>query len=172
MKKDISINLDNNKIVNLITGNRIIPYVRQVNKKKIKRYAISFYKNKKHFPLALHRLFFYWYYGYLPSLVDHKDRNSENNNIENLRELNYSENNRNRNKKSNTTSKYVGVCWSKSKKRWETFIGLNKKQYFLGGFQNEDDAGQAYNDKMRELGLEDVSLINDTPQERVRNEKK
>lgn len=172
MKKDLFIDLDNNEIVNLITGNKITPYVRQTNKKKVKRYAISFYKNKKHFPLALHRLFFYWHYGYLPSLVDHKDRNSENNNIENLRELSYSGNNRNRDKRSNATSKYIGVCWNKSKKKWETFISINNKQYFLGGFKDEDDAGQAYNDKMRELGLEDVSVMNDTPQERARNEKK
>jgi len=168
MKKDISINLDSNEIINLTTGNKITPYVRQVNKNKVKRYAISFYKNKKPFTLALHRLFFYWHYGYLPSLLDHKDRNSENNNIENLRELNYSGNSRNRNKRLNTTSKYIGVCWSKAKKRWETNISINSKQCFLGGFKDEDDAGQAYNDKIRELGLEEICPLNDTPQERAR----
>ena len=39
---------------------------------------------------------------------------------------------------------------------------------FLGLFNNEDDAGQAYNDKIRELGLEEVSVKNDSPEERAR----
>ena len=43
-----------------------------------------------------------------------------------------------------------------------------KKDINLGTFHKEDDAGQAVNDKIRELGLEEVSVMNDTPQERAR----
>jgi len=45
---------------------------------------------------------------------------------------------------------------------------LDKKRVFLGYFDDEDNAGQAYNDAIRKYGLEEVSVMNDTPQERAR----
>ncbi|NBV93669.1 MAG: hypothetical protein EBT29_04305, partial [Proteobacteria bacterium] len=133
-------------------------------------YRIYFCRNKKIHYLFLHRLFFYWHHGYLPKLVDHKDTNPQNNKIENLRELNSKGNARNSNKKirKNCSSKYKGV--SKQRNKWVARIkDLNgKKDIRIGLFNEEDDAGQAVNNKIRELGLEEVSVLNDTPQERAR----
>lgn len=43
------------------------------------------------------------------------------------------------------TSKYKGVHWNKQHKKWKATIKLENKSIFLGYFQYEDDAAQAYN---------------------------
>jgi hypothetical protein len=174
MKKAIFIDLDKQEVTNVLTGNKLTPFLRgRSEKKEGKYYSISYWKNKKVNNLLLHRLFFYWHYGYLPKIVDHKDINRQNNNIENLRELTDSENKRNTNKRKFcrgklATSHHKGVSWCKRRKKWVAQLRFNKKHIFLGRFDKEDDAGQAYNDAIRKYGLEEVSLMNDTPQERAR----
>ena len=168
MEKDLFIDLDKQEITKLFTGKKLNPFLWGSRKEKeLKYYAITYCKNNKRNNLLLHRLFFYWHHGYLPKLVDHKDTNPQNNNIENLREINGSGNKRNSKKKKNCTSKYKGVSFNKQANKWESKLMLYGKRFFSGYFDNEDDAGQAYNDKIRELGLEEVSVMNDTPQERA-----
>jgi len=169
MKKDIYIDLDKQEVTSLLTGNKLKNSLTTNKRKKEKNYyRISFTKNNKHYTLLLHRLLFYCKYGYLPKLVDHKDTNPQNNKIENLRELNSSGNKRNSYKRENCTSIYKGVHYSEKCKKWIAKLTLNLKTIHIGHFDNEDDAGQAYNNKIRELGLEEVSVMNDTPQERAR----
>jgi hypothetical protein len=167
MKKDLFIDLDKQEITRLSTGNKL-KFFSTGSQKQESQYCRITFKQKS---LLVHRLFFYWHHGFLPKLVDHKDINPQNNNIENLRELTKSENTRNSNKiknKKKTSSKYKGVYWDKEKRKWRAVLGLNNRLLYLGCFDNEDDAGQAYNDKVRELSLEEVSVMNDTPQERAR----
>ena len=174
LKKELLIDLDKQEIIRLSTGNKLTPYLRGATKKiHQKYYAITFSKQGRGHILLLHRLFFYWHHGYLPELVDHKDTNRQNNKIENLRQLTKSGNVRNsnkcQNKKRKPSSKYKGVSKTPSNKWCAKIRDLNgKKDIYIGRFNSEDDAGQAYNDKIRELGLEEVSVLNDTPQERAR----
>jgi hypothetical protein len=169
MREDIFIDLDKQEVTSLLSGNKLKKFLSTNKRKKEKNYyRVSFSKNKKNYTFLLHRLLFYWHHGYLPKLVDHKDTNSQNNKIENLRQLNSSGNKRNSKKKENCTSKYKGVYWHKKHKKWVAQLCLNYKINHIGYFDNEDDAGQAYNDKIRELGLEEISVMNDTPQERAR----
>jgi len=164
MNKDLFIDLDKQEITRLSTGNNLKFFL--VGSKKIDNqyYAIDF----KGYFLRVHRLFFYYHNLYLPKIVDHKDRNRFNNDIENLRNLNDSESARNTKKRKQTSSKYKGVSFNKQSNKWESKIMLDKKRIFLGYFDDEDDAGQAYNDAIRKYGLEEVSVMNDTPQERAR----
>ena len=162
MKKDLFIDLEKQQVINLSTG-------KVLKQRSNGRYiVISFSVNRKSKNIRLHRLFFYWKYGYLPDLVDHKDRNKLNNNIQNLRELDQSGNRRNTDKRKGVSSKHKGVSFNKESDKWESKIRLDIKRIFLGYFDDEDDAGQAYNDAIRKYGLEDVSVLNDTPQERAR----
>jgi hypothetical protein len=159
MKKDLFIDLDKQEIINLSNGQKLKFYSNN------KYHIISFKRTK----MRVHRLFFYWKHGYLPSLVDHKDRNRSNNNINNLRELDSQGNAMNSGKKirKNSSSKYKGV--TKMGNKWRARIQpFGGKEIHIGCFHLEDDAGQAYNDKIRELSLEEVSVLNDTPQERAR----
>jgi FtsZ-binding cell division protein ZapB len=173
MKKDIFIDLDKQEVTKLSTGRICKKTLSITNKERDEKYFyIGFSFNGKSFNFRLHRLFFYWKYGYLPKIVDHIDTNSLNNDINNLREINDQGSSRNTKKMKNTkrklTSKYKGV--SKIKEKWRARIrNLNdKKDIWLGLFSSEDDAGQAYNDAIRKYGLEEVSVLNDTPQERAR----
>ena len=165
LKKDLFIDLDKQEIIRLSTGNKMKFFLVGSKKNDNTYYGINFKKNC----LRVHRLFFYWHYGYLPKLVDHKDRNRFNNKIENLRESTKSNNNRNKNKtKKKTSSKYKGVTWEKTTKKWKAQFSFNAKNIRIGAYESEDEAGQAINNKIRELGLEEVSVMNNTPQERVK----
>lgn len=74
--------------------------------------------------------------------VDHKDRNTLNNHKNNLRLANYKLNGQNRKSNIDSTSKYRGVSWLTCKNRWRAICVLNGKQYYLGLFKDEDEAGR------------------------------
>lgn len=83
--------------------------------------------------------------------VDHIDRTITNNKVSNLRWVKVSHNKHNRKKKQATSSKYKGVCWDKSKKKWQAGIKINGKLEFLGRFNNEEEAGRAYDKRAFEF---------------------
>lgn len=173
LKQYLYVDIENQSVLDLRTNQYLKQHIKSNSTRT--REARASYKRVCYklddvkYIFRLHRLMFYWHHGYLPKLVDHKDRNSLNNNIENLRELSVGENIRNSEKTTRKkSSKYRGVYWHKYAKRWKAHISINKKNITIGYFRDEDEAGQAYNDKVRELGLEETAVLNDTPQERAR----
>jgi hypothetical protein len=83
-------------------------------------------------------------------LIDHIDGNGLNNTRENLRFCDHSENGCNR-LSHKGTSKYKGVMFRNSSKKWSAQIGLNGKYIFLGSFDSEVLAAIAYNDAAKHL---------------------
>jgi hypothetical protein len=78
-------------------------------------------------------------------LVDHKNLNTLDNTRTNLRLATRSQNMFNRNKiKSNTSSRFRGVCFDKRRKKWCAYITVEGKRIWLGTFDNEIDAAMAY----------------------------
>jgi hypothetical protein len=77
-------------------------------------------------------------------LVDHRNSDGLDNRRANLRLATYSQNNINRPKKANTSSKYRGVCFEKSCQEWGVFTRVNGKQKRIGRFKNEVEAARAY----------------------------
>jgi len=77
--------------------------------------------------------------------VDHIDHNGLNNQKSNIRICTASENNKNCTKRINKTSKYIGVSWHKTTKKWQVKSKYKGKVVFGGLYANEDDAGLAYN---------------------------
>ena len=71
---------------------------------------------------------------------DHKDRNPLNNRKYNLRKATCSQNNINQSMSSNNTSGFIGVSWNNSKKKWEAYVSVNKKYFYLGSYINKHDA--------------------------------
>lgn len=75
---------------------------------------------------------------------DHADRDGLNNTRQNIRLCSRGLNNANRGKRPGTTSKYKGVHWNASRSRWIASIQVNGKMFFLGRFDDEKDAANAY----------------------------
>jgi len=78
--------------------------------------------------------------------TDHEDRNKLNNQRSNLRVCTHAENQRNKPKKLNTSSKFIGVCWSKRKSMYIAYITINKERKHLGYFNCQTKAALAYNE--------------------------
>ena len=83
--------------------------------------------------------------------IDHYDINKSNNKIENLRVVNHSVNQGNRNKFKNCSSKYIGVSWINKNNKWRAQIQIEGKAKYLGLFDNEEEASEAYQKKYEEL---------------------
>jgi hypothetical protein len=84
-------------------------------------------------------------------MFDHKDRNSCNNQKDNLRKCTTAQNNINTTKRKGTSSKYRGVSWNPINKKWIAAIRHKRIKYYLGSFLKEEDAAQVYNTKAKEL---------------------
>jgi len=79
-------------------------------------------------------------------LVDHRNCNSLDNRKSNLRFATRAENMRNRRKKRNATSQFVGVHYYKPQGTWSCAILHNGKRIWLGRFVNEIDAAKTYDE--------------------------
>ena len=58
---------------------------------------------------------------------------------------------RNKNKRENCSSVYIGVCWFKRDKKWVAQIKINGKSKHLGYFDNELEAHLVYQKRYNEL---------------------
>ena len=76
--------------------------------------------------------------------VDHKDHNGLNNQRTNLRSCTHLENCMNQRPRKDCSSKYKGVHWRKSCKKWQCRIACHGKQHHLGYFKSEYDAALQY----------------------------
>lgn len=84
-------------------------------------------------------------------LVDHINHNGLDNRRKNLRVFPQGSrgNQANRRPMKGSSSKYLGVCWDKSRNKWLATIRLGAsgqwgKQFNLGRFDKEEDAARAY----------------------------
>lgn len=95
-----------------------------------------------------HRIAWLYMTGEWPPLgVDHEDVDPQNNKWENLRECNQSQNSANSRKRvDGLSSSYKGVCWHAAAEKWMAQIVCNGRRYYLGLFDIESDAAQAYVD--------------------------
>lgn len=83
--------------------------------------------------------------------VDHINRVKTDNRRENLRFVTRSENMLNTGRMinklagtGNTYSRYLGVTWSKKSNKWQAQMRRNNRNYYLGLFESELDASNAY----------------------------
>ena len=96
-----------------------------------------------------HRLAWLYVHGAWPDgVIDHIDGNTLNNRIDNLRDGSQAMNASNRTKVSSakTSSKYVGVHFYKkvAAKPWTAQITINSQRFYLGRFDTENEARDAY----------------------------
>lgn len=90
-----------------------------------------------------HRLAWLYVYREWPqNHIDHINHQTDNNRIENLRDVTQSQNQWNGSGRTGT-SQYKGVSWSKHANKGEAYLTINSKQH-LGYFTVEKDAARAY----------------------------
>ena len=83
-----------------------------------------------------HRIIFYLHHGFMPKLVDHVDRNPQNNSISNLRVADKKLNAINTGLPKNNTSGVKGVSWNKACGKWSAQIKVDgKKKTFRNFFK-------------------------------------
>ncbi len=84
-------------------------------------------------------------------LVDHWNRESIDNRIENLRVVTRTQNNCNRGPERGGTSPYKGVCWNTQMGKWQAKIALNRRVQHLGFHTHPQEAALAYDFAARQL---------------------
>jgi hypothetical protein len=98
------------------------------------KYAVRV-ENKK--VIFMHRIIMKTPVGFV---VDHLDHNGLNNQKVNLRNCTQSQNTQNM-----IRSKYQGVSWNIKEQKFTSKIGVKRKRFHLGYFDNPKDAAMAYN---------------------------
>lgn len=100
-----------------------------------------------------HRLAWFYVYGYFPeSNIDHINGNRKDNRIANLRDVSQQLNAQNETaSRSNNTSGFKGVSWSRHANSWCAGITLDGKRKHLGYFKDPVLASQYYLETKRKL---------------------
>lgn len=82
-------------------------------------------------------------------VVDHINNNPLDNRLKNLQVITQRQNATK--DKINKTSKYTGVCWHKATNKWRAKISKKYKSYWLGVFDTEEEAYEAYNKALKNI---------------------
>tara|TARA_R110000824_G_scaffold79611_1_gene200511 strand:- start:284 stop:781 length:498 start_codon:yes stop_codon:yes gene_type:complete len=116
-------------------------------------FFVGLSKNNKSKLILVHQLVAIAFLGHmvngLVKVVNHVDFDRTNNKLDNLELVTTRENTNRKHIKS--SSRYVGVSWSKSSSKWEARIRVNGKQLYLGYFVDELEASKAYQKALKTL---------------------
>jgi hypothetical protein len=113
------------------TGKIFGVYGKEITKKHTKGYIFI-----DAFLLA-HHFAWYWVYGNVDyEMLDHINRDKTDNKISNLRIVDAQQNSFNKTQK--------GYSWHKRNNKWQSSIRVNKKLIYIGSFDTEEEARNAY----------------------------
>lgn len=116
---------------------------------------VSLCKNGKYKKFYIHQLVCMTFLNHTvnkyENVVNHIDNNRLNNNVDNLEVVSQRQNTAHSKNKSKTSSKYIGVSWHKSTKKWQANIRVKEKKIYLGLFKTEEDAYKAYQTKLNSI---------------------
>lgn len=116
-------------------------------------YHVNLSKDSKTKVKKIHQLVAIAFLGHKPNghklVINHKDLNKLNNNVDNLEVVTNRENSNKKHLPS--SSKYTGVSWDKEKKKWTAQIWINGKLKRLGRYKNEYNAHLAYQNALSKL---------------------
>ncbi len=91
------------------------------------------------------RLVWLYHKGEFPSkMIDHINKPTTDDRIENLREATHAENQRNRAQNKNNKSGYKGIWFRSDSNKWRAAIMVDRKVIGLGTYLKKEDAYKAY----------------------------
>ena len=125
-------------------------------------YNVDLYKEGTRKTLKIHRLIGFHFIPNPDNLpyIDHIDRNRTNNSISNLRWISKSNNNRNITKRQNTSSKFIGVTFSKREGKYRAQIRFDNKVKNIGYYDKEEEAGRAFDNFVKQHNLTEFYQLN------------
>ena len=130
IKKGITCNPETGEVFG-VKGNLI-------SKNHIGYIVIHMRHEKKSYNILAHQFIWYWVNKEIVEQIDHIDLNRKNNKINNLRSVTQQQNN------FNNTAK--GYYFNSKLNKYQSQISINYKTKFLGRFNTEQEARQAYLD--------------------------
>ena len=111
--------------------------------------------NKKKSSITVHKLVSMAFLNHIPNgmidVIDHIDNNKLNNRLDNLQITTQRSNVIKGWKRRKKTSKYTGVSWDKTNKKWVATLRIDGKYNKLGCFKSEYDAHLVYEAKVKEF---------------------
>jgi hypothetical protein len=114
---------------------------------------VNLAKNTKYKTRTVHQLIAECFLNHKPCkfelVVGHKNDIRKHNYLENLHIITNRKNSDKHHLPS--YSKYIGVHWQKNRKKWMARIYINKQRVYLGSFNLEIDAHNAYENKLKEI---------------------
>ena len=92
-----------------------------------------------------HRLAWFYMTGSWPKHeIDHINGVRDDNRFSNLREATPTQNQANKKMRKDNTSGFKGVCWDKSKGKWQSSLSIKGSTRFLGRFDTPEEAYKAF----------------------------
>jgi hypothetical protein len=146
---------DLGNVISLITTRRGIKKEPKLLKQSLSSgyYKVVLCGIKSNVNYKVHQIVAMAFLGHIPfgydRVVNHKDFNKLNNNLENLEIISQRENSSKKHLKS--TSKFVGVCWCKINNKWKSSISFKGKNKSLGLFKDEKEASLFYNNALTSI---------------------
>lgn len=130
-------------------GNNLIPKIKTSNRTKLGK--VAGYINNHGYRIVgadgtqylAHRLIWLYVFGGWPKEIDHINRIRDDNRIENIRNVDSSENNKNLPIRKDSKTGIIGVCWATRERRWRAVIFTGGKQTHLITTSNLLDAACA-----------------------------
>lgn len=105
-------------------------------------YVSICFKRKRY---LAHVLAWFYVYGEWPSKeIDHKNRNTQDNRIDNLRLALHGQNLANAKRRTDNTSGCRGVCWDKQKQKWKVQVSIGPMRRIQKHFVEKQDAIDFY----------------------------
>ena len=131
---------DDGRVFNLHSG-------RELKQKDSKGYfVVSLCSNCKAREYRVHRLVYQAFVGELDDslVIDHIDGNRKNNHQSNLRQIHTRENTN----RAKAHPHGMGVSFLKNRNKYTAIIGIEGKSYYLGVYDNCEDASIAYSNAL------------------------
>ena len=101
------------------------------------------------------RLIWLYHYGVWPTgVLDHRNGNTTENTLKNLRDSTNRQNQFNMKSHKGSTSKYKGVSWNKALSKWHVQYRFKTERVHVGYFESEEVAAQAYRDATETIHME------------------